>query len=295
MAFTTINKSTDYFNTKLYAGNSSTQSITGVGFQPDWVWIKDRDNSSRWHFVFDAVRGVNQRLVPNNNSTDYTSTSLTAFDSDGFSLANQVNVNNNGNNYVAWNWKANGNTKPQYPGSWIASLGTLGAKAGKYYWEAKVASGNNQNLFYGISTAAVDLDTSPQNKAGVISQHINGDRYVDTTYTASAAEALTNGDILGVALDLDSGTKTVKFYKNGSLLTSSSSVNLTSTFDDEFIFPIFIGNNSSASSAWEVNFGNGYFGTTAVSSAGTNASNLGIFEYDVPSGYTALCTKGLNE
>ena len=43
------------------------------------------------------------------------------------------------------------------------------------------------------------------------------------------------------------------------------------------------------------NFGNGYFGTTAVSSAGTNASNLGIFEYDVPSGYTALCTKGLNE
>ena len=190
---------------------------------------------------------------------------------------------------------ANGNTKPQYPGSWIASLGTLGAKAGKYYWEAKVASGNNQNLFYGISTAAVDLDTSPQNKAGVISQHINGDRYVDTTYTASAAEALTNGDILGVALDLDSGTKTVKFYKNGSLLTSSSSVNLTSTFDDEFIFPIFIGNNSSASSAWEVNFGNGYFGTTAVSSAGTNASNLGIFEYDVPSGYTALCTKGLNE
>ena len=45
----------------------------------------------------------------------------------------------------------------------------------------------------------------------------------------------------------------------------------------------------------EVNFGNGYFSTTAISSAGTNASNIGIFEYDVPSGYTALCTKGLNE
>ena len=43
------------------------------------------------------------------------------------------------------------------------------------------------------------------------------------------------------------------------------------------------------------NFGNGYFGTTAVSSAGTNASNNGIFEYDVPAGYTALSTKGLNE
>ena len=45
---------------------------------------------------------------------------------------------------------------------------------------------------------------------------------------------------------------------------------------------------------WACNFGNGYFGTTAVSSAGTNASGNGIFEYDVPTGYTALSTKGLN-
>ena len=45
---------------------------------------------------------------------------------------------------------------------------------------------------------------------------------------------------------------------------------------------------------YQANFGNGFFGTTAVASAGTNASNLGTFEYDVPSGYTALCTKGLN-
>ena len=188
---------------------------------------------------------------------------------------------------------SNGNNKATYPGAWMASLGTMGVQAGKYYWEAKVVSGNNANLFYGISTDAVDLDTSPQNKAGVISQHINGDRYVDTTYTAGAAQALVNGDILGVALDLDSGTKTVKFYKNGSLLTSSSSINLTSTFDNEFVFPIFIGNNSSASSIWEVNFGNGFFGTTAITSAGSNG-NGSLFEYDVPSGFYALNTKNIN-
>ena len=59
----------------------------------------------------------------------------------------------------------------------------------------------------------------------------------------------------------------------------------------------FLFNNMHGSSGMtnQFNFGNGYFGTTAVSSAGTNASNLGIFEYDVPSGYTALSTKGLNE
>ena len=189
---------------------------------------------------------------------------------------------------------SNGNTKTTHGNAWTASLATLGVSSGKYYWEGKVVSANNQNLFYGICIANVDLDTAPQNKSGVISQHINGDRYVDTTYTASAAEALTNGDIIGVALDLDSATKNVKFYKNGSLLTSSSSVNLTSTFDDEIVFPMFIGTSESANASWEVNYGNGYFGTTAVSSAGTN-SGIGTFEYDVPSGYKALCTRNINE
>ena len=189
---------------------------------------------------------------------------------------------------------SNGNTKGTYPGTWIASQGTIGGMTGKYFWEAKVNSGNNANLFYGICRPNIDLDTSPQNQTGVICQHINGDRYVDGTYTASTAEALVNGDILGVALDLDSATKTVKFYKNGTLLSSGSSINLTSTYDNEFILPFFAGNNSSASSIWETNFGNGYFSTTAVASAGTNASGNGIFEHDVPANHTALSTKGLN-
>ena len=189
---------------------------------------------------------------------------------------------------------SNGNTKTTHGNAWTASLATLGVSSGKYYWEGKVVSANNANLFYAICIANVDLDTAPQNKSGVISQHINGDRYVDTTYTASAAEALTNGDIIGVALDLDSATKNVKFYKNGSLLTSGSSINLTSTFDDEIVFPMFIGSSESANASWEVNFGNGYFGQTAVASAGTN-SGIGTFEFDVPNGYKALCSKSINE
>ena len=57
MAYTTINKYTDYFNTKLYTGNGSTNAITGVGFQPDWVWIKNRTDVSS-HNLYDAVRGT---------------------------------------------------------------------------------------------------------------------------------------------------------------------------------------------------------------------------------------------
>ena len=61
MAYTTINKSTDNFNTKLYTGNGSTNSITGVGFQPDFVWAKYR-NSAYGHHLYDAVRGATKEI-----------------------------------------------------------------------------------------------------------------------------------------------------------------------------------------------------------------------------------------
>ena len=64
MAYTTINKSTDHFNTKLYTGTGSTQNITGVGFQPDWVWCKTR-NDTQDHQIIDAVRGVTKTLASN--------------------------------------------------------------------------------------------------------------------------------------------------------------------------------------------------------------------------------------
>ena len=58
---------------------------------------------------------------------------------------------------------------------------------------------------------------------------------------------------------------------------------------------VLFGDSSSGNNVtWQANFGNGYFGTTQITSAGTNASNNGLFEYDVPTGYTALSTKGLN-
>ena len=62
MAYTTINKHTDHFNTKLYTGNGSTNAITGVGFQPDWTWIKNRTTAGEGHHLYDAVRGVTKRL-----------------------------------------------------------------------------------------------------------------------------------------------------------------------------------------------------------------------------------------
>jgi hypothetical protein len=98
----------EHFNTVLYTANESTLSVTGVGFQPDFVWIKSRA-STRPHTLFDVIRGVTKELFTNQTSSEETYTaSLTAFDSDGFSLGDHWDTNEGTNNHVAWNWKANG-------------------------------------------------------------------------------------------------------------------------------------------------------------------------------------------
>ena len=108
MAYTTIKKPSDYFNTKLYTGTGSATSITGVGFQPDWVWIKKR-NGTTSHTVTDSVRGVNKQLFTNEVEAEESYTSvLTAFDSDGFSLSTAGLINASSDTYASWNWLANG-------------------------------------------------------------------------------------------------------------------------------------------------------------------------------------------
>ena len=98
----------DYFNTKLYTGTGSSNAITGVGFQPDLLWIKSRSNTYS-HSWTDAVRGKDNKIASNNSNAQYTDAGqLTSFDSDGFTLSTDAGVNNNGSTFVSWNWKANG-------------------------------------------------------------------------------------------------------------------------------------------------------------------------------------------
>jgi len=114
MAYTTINKPSEYFNTKLYTGNGSTQSITGVGFQPDLVWLKHRNHTTAYsHQLYDSARGATNYLVPNtlaaeNDGGSAPTDTLTSFESDGFNLGASDSINGSGFNFVSWNWKANG-------------------------------------------------------------------------------------------------------------------------------------------------------------------------------------------
>ena len=103
-----INKSSDYFNTKLYTGTGATQSITGVGFQPDLVWIKGRNNGN-YHRLFDVVRGVPNYIGTNANDAEASdATQFTSFDSDGFTLSTGGATNGSGYTFASWNFLANG-------------------------------------------------------------------------------------------------------------------------------------------------------------------------------------------
>ena len=122
----------DYFNTVLYVGDDSTsQAITGVGFQPDWVWIKARNSSSLSHGLLDSVRGVNKSLFSNEGSIENSGVVFPSFDSDGFTVSDSGGnwTNENATNFVAWNWLAGGASSSNSVGD-ITSTVSANTEAG---------------------------------------------------------------------------------------------------------------------------------------------------------------------
>jgi hypothetical protein len=101
----------DHFNTVLYTGNGGTQTVTGVGFEPDFTWVKQRSDATS-HWLNDAVRGAGLSLASDTTEEEKSYAAyFTAFNSDGFALAGGTGgFNNNASTYAAWNWKASNAT-----------------------------------------------------------------------------------------------------------------------------------------------------------------------------------------
>ena len=187
---------------------------------------------------------------------------------------------------------------------------TLNPENMKGYFEMKVAVDNNwqihiQDITRRLTKTPYDNSSNPTYtyyNAGNI-RYGNGTNW--TNLISSYTSASSTGDIVGVAFDFTGSNKNVWFHLNGTYGNNGSGVGNPATGDypaltasnlntaDHYAF-LFSVNTGGSDSSIQLNFGNGYFGTTAVASAGTNASGIGIFEYDVPTGYTALSTKGLN-
>ena len=110
MAYTTIKNPKLYFNTVLYTGTEpSNKAVTGVGFQPDWVWIKQR-SGGEGNYLADVLRGSTYVLRSNETAVENNrgSNGVQSFDSDGFTAGGGDDINSSGGTFASWNWKANG-------------------------------------------------------------------------------------------------------------------------------------------------------------------------------------------
>ena len=198
----------------------------------------------------------------------------------------------------------NGNTSvtASSPNGWGSLYSTLGASTGKFYCEVKITDTygpDANNFIFGIQDVTtfnqISNEKVAQNSTG-FAYRGNGNKTTNNVQTAYG-DTYTTGNIIGVAMDLDNSK--LYFSKDGVWQNSgdptSGSTGTGSAFDlvsgTTYVFGMA---SYYTQDDYQFNFGNGYFGTTAVASAGTNASGIGIFEYDVPTGYTALSTKGLN-
>jgi hypothetical protein len=180
MAYTTIPKSSAYFNTKLYTGNVSTNAITGVGFQPDITWLKERDGTQD-HYLYDAVRGVQNYLTPNLTTQEQANvTSLTAFNSDGFTLGSNNATNANNGLFASWNWKANGSGATNTAGS----INTT-------YTSANTTSGCSIITYTGNATAGATIGHGLGIKPSmVIIKNLAGNDWIVYTQALTANKIL---------------------------------------------------------------------------------------------------------
>ena len=186
MSYATINKATDNFNTVLYTGTGSTQSITGVGFQPDMVWGKIR-NDTRKHNIYDSVIGTSKRIVPNDTAAESTVAGVTAFNSDGFSVGTETDMNQNTNTFASWNWKAGGTASSNTDGS-ITSSVSANATSG-FSIVSYTATSGTSSIGHGLGTtpSCIILKTLDQTGGWVTGfSKLGWDKYLSLQTTSAS-------------------------------------------------------------------------------------------------------------
>ena len=225
MAYSTISKPGLHFNTVTYTGNGGTQSITGVGFRPDWTWIKER-NTAVSHQIFDVIRGATKRIYPDGTSAENTNAnSLTSFDSDGFSLGNAGSTNGNSDTFVSWNWKAGNSQGSSNTDGTINTTYTSVNSTAKFSISQYTGTGSNATFGHGLGVAptfCIHKETSATGPWFVsnvkrtgdtgymyLDQDITGSTSGQSFYTAKPTSSLIN---LGTDADINQNGQTYIAY-----------------------------------------------------------------------------------
>jgi hypothetical protein len=211
-------------------------------------------------------------------------------------------------NYYTVNTFTNAANTVTTPNSgYSGAIGGMGVSSGKWYFEFKPISktGDADEYAVGITGAPVTSTNQPHWKlaTGYMYGAVNGNVFNNDSGSAYG-NTYTAGDIIGVAMDLDNNK--LYFSKNGTFQnsgvptsgstgTGATSITAASSTPIGFYLPCCAFSSNSYGAVMAFNFGSGYFQTTAVTSANADANGHGAFEYSVPSGYYALCTKNIKE
>jgi hypothetical protein len=274
-----------------------TDATTGIWKPKTAPSVTYGTNGFFLKFENSGTMGLDSSPNTNNFTVNGTLTQTVDTPSNVFATLNALDT------YYANGTLSNGNLK--YTGSavnydFIPS--TIQASSGKYYAEVKIEATPSNNAIVGITGKSM---TDTQNYLGKNNYeygYIGSGSKVNNASFTSYGDSFTAGDIIGIAMDLDNNY--LYFSKNGTFqnsgdptsgATGTGAISITdpaSTTNGFYAFAV-CSFDSGGADILSINFGNGYFGTTAVSSAGSNG-NGAIFEFDCPSGYYALNTKNIN-
>ena len=237
-----------------------------------------------------------------NGGTDLTETNLAATDQATDTPTNNFCTGNPLANFYNQTTFSEGNCKATLASSpYGYDIGTMGVANGKWYWEIKYTSGSGDPhnvggfgisgkgesltasawLGYQSGSSSTDYGYMDEGGTGVLYTNVSG---ADT----DASRSFAIGNIIGIAIDLDSGTHTMTLYVNGNATTTD---NISSSPTSGFYFPAWSYGYSSGGAVFELNFGG--CPAYAITSSNADENGYGAFEYAPPSGYLALCSKNL--
>mgnify|MGYP001581165804 CR=1 FL=1 len=226
---------TNNFNTVLYTGTGSGLSENGVGFAPDFVWLKNRDSGSTNHHLFDSVRGVGKTLYSDGDFAEATNPIdgyLSAFDSDGFTLSagtrNANDVSNSGDKYVAWSWKAGG------AATTISGVGTINSDV-----SANTAAGFSIVKYTGDGSAGTTIAHGLGGSPEIVFSKSLDSSYDWNVFSSSlSTNYMMKLNTDGAAFDGSAGTNGGAYTVSATLLTvvgGGSTQNNNNASGDDFI------------------------------------------------------------
>jgi hypothetical protein len=217
MAYTTINKPNLYFNTALYTGTGSNQTIT-VGFQPDLVWTKGRSLGYS-HEIQDAVRGTTKVYYSDNtNAEGTTSTNIQSFNSTGYVQGSGTGVNGSSYTFVSWNWLASNTTAVANTAGTISSTVSANTTAGFSIVSYTGNGTGNSTIGHGLGAVPKFIIVKARNSVqswGTLSASYVSAADPNIVYLNQTAAQADDTNVWGTSASFNSSTFTVGTW-NGS-------------------------------------------------------------------------------